>query len=344
MAFSQKLLFAPIVSVLIALPQPLNGVAQEILTIQSKTSEQPSKRRGQILDWQGNVIAFDSGSRKIEIDSSTVIELETDWPAGTAEARQLLAQRRLREALERFESAQKLEQRTWARHMILAEQIQCLTALEQYFEAAQKFRTIVEADPQTRFFHLIPLAWDSIAQPVHPEFANWMDSPVETARLIGASRSLVGPSRKQAIETLERLRHDATPNVAMLAASQLWRTDAGADQQAIERWKMQLERTPKSLRCGPYFVLGTALATQGQTDEAVLYLMRLPIIYPRNESLAATALVRSAILLKEVGQSEQATTLLREILRNYPDSTWAARATELMAEQSNTTNSRDTDD
>jgi tetratricopeptide (TPR) repeat protein len=317
-------------------------VAQETLTIQSENGEPLTKRRGQIVDWRGDVIVLDSGSRQIDIDASTVIQLETEWPAGVLEARQLMNRRQMREALAHFEPAAKSERRVWARDMILAEQIQCLSAIEDYVAAAGRFMQIVENDPESRFFCLIPLAWDSISQLPQPELAKWIDSRNETAQLIGASWSLIGPTRKTAVETLEQLQQRAAPNIAMLAASQLWRIDAGPDQRAIDRWMTQTERMPKPLRAGPYYLIGNALANSGRIDDSLLHLMRLPILYPRSEPLAANALIRASALLKQTDRADQATTLLHEIQRDFPETTWSARAAELFVEKPPSI--RDTDD
>jgi C4-dicarboxylate-specific signal transduction histidine kinase len=47
--------------------------------------------------------------------------------------------------------------------------------------------------------------------------------------------------------------------------------------------------------------------------------MRLPILYPENRPLAARSLQDSARALNQLGRTEQAETLLREVSNQYKD-------------------------
>ena len=82
----------------------------------------------------------------------------------------------------------------------------------------------------------------------------------------------------------------------------------------------------QSLRGGPYFLLGSALAQQGRHPDAALALMRVPILHPHQRQLAAEALLAAAESLRQAGQLEQSRICLRELLRDHPKSQAAAAA------------------
>ena len=85
---------------------------------------------------------------------------------------------------------------------------------------------------------------------------------------------------------------------------------------------------PRDLRAGPYLVLAEAQARAGLIEQALVNLMRIPILYPEQRTLCAAALYRAASLLHNKGQTEQAQTLLNELITYYPQTIWAQQATQ----------------
>ena len=83
-------------------------------------------------------------------------------------------------------------------------------------------------------------------------------------------------------------------------------------------WSDEVETSPESVRAGPYFVLGRALAHHKQPAEAALDLLRVPILYPEDRPLAAAALLAAGRALEEDSQADAARRLYRELLAEYP--------------------------
>jgi TolA-binding protein len=83
---------------------------------------------------------------------------------------------------------------------------------------------------------------------------------------------------------------------------------------------------PESLRAGPYYVLGLGLAAHDQHRRAAVALMRIPILFPRQEALAAEALLAAGRSLAGLDQIDEAARVYRELIAQHSTSTAAAEA------------------
>lgn len=111
----------------------------------------------------------------------------------------------------------------------------------------------------------------------------------------------------------------------------MWRLDIPrVSVDGVERWEEGLEQIPESLRAGPYFVIGEALARLGEHDRAALAYLRVPVLHETNRQLAARALVSAAQAVSKAGQAEEARRLLNEVVADYADTPQRAEAEALL--------------
>ncbi len=302
--------------------------AQDILITKTQNSDQLAKRRGTIVDWRGSTVTIDSGGREKKVDALTIVDVQTDWPPGFQQGQQLLDERKFDEAFQMFEMARQKEQRIWVQHEILAGMIQCLRGTENNSKAIRLFAEIVAADPETRFYFLIPLEWTAArgGKPADDDTARWMNSDNSTLKLIGSSWRMSGASRSAAIESLKALAQDTDPRVAHLANAQLWKANAlTAGESEISRWQRQIDLMPNALRAGPWFVLAEAQSRNNLFDDAAINFMRIPILYPANRALVAPALYQAGKVLQNAQRKAEATNVWSELVRDYPKSYWAGQ-------------------
>jgi TolA-binding protein len=112
-----------------------------------------------------------------------------------------------------------------------------------------------------------------------------------------------------------------------LAEAQTWRVRfAAADRGELGIWRDKLERFPSSLRAGPYLFLGRALLFHRQIEPATMALMRVPILFPDERTLAAEALWLAAEAMRADQQPSEAAGLYRELATEYPNARWATEA------------------
>ena len=109
--------------------------------------------------------------------------------------------------------------------------------------------------------------------------------------------------------------------VAQLASAQAWRTEVvTADASKVAAWRDAIGRMPESLRAGPYYVLGRALARLSKWDQAALAMLRALILDPRQRQLAAHALLDAGGVLQKADRPKQAARLYRELIKDHPNS------------------------
>jgi len=286
---------------------------------------------GTVVDFTGEHLVLRTASgRDQTIPTARVVDIKTtrtpDQVAGDGFARAGQHE----EAVNRYLTALRDERRVWLRRQIMAQCVRCFFQLGQFDRAAEGFLPLVRSDPQTQYFDVIPLSWS----PYQPSLTfrrkakAWLeDKQNSVAKLLGASWLLSTDSREAAIAALRGLTSDADARVAMLAETQLWRTRVvTAKPQDIDRWRSLIARMPEKLRAGPYFTLGRALAAQGQSEQASLAFLRVPILYPVHGHLAAAALLSAGRELERIGQTKQAVTLYQEVVRDHSDAPAAAEA------------------
>jgi tetratricopeptide (TPR) repeat protein len=261
------------------------------------------------------------GGRKERVPAGRIAGIETRKNSDHQNADQLLAEQRFADALISYRRAVDQDQRTWMRRIILGQMVCCYRNQGQIASAAETFLIIVRSDPETQLFAVIPLSW-SAHQP-NPELARrsvvWCDdqeNPV--AALLGASWLLSSAQRAKAISVLQRLAAESPTPVVWLAETQLWRTKVvTARSDELPGWQKLINSLPDSLRAGPYFVLGRALAQQKDHEQAALAFMRIPILFEQDRDLAAEALLHAGEQLERTNQIQQARKVYEELVSRY---------------------------
>ena len=298
---------------------------------QANQNEGTRRLRGKITRWQGSSLTLAAGARDRQIDNARIVGIETTWSQSAVEAHQLLAVGNFSRAVVLLRQAIGDEQRPWAGAMLQADLVQALLATDQSAAACDQFLTLLRDDPNTRFLKIAPLAWtdESSDASLVGRASEWLNVEAPAAQLLAASYLIGTAQQETALETLERLVQDLDPQIAGLAAAQVWRTRNSVDTRLLEQWNRKVLSLPKELRPGPYYVLAKHYEAANQYDEAITTWMRLPILYDDQPDLAAAALYRVTRLMHNTSAKESADLVRQELVRRFPDSAWTQRADRL---------------
>jgi tetratricopeptide (TPR) repeat protein len=311
-----------------------SAAAEDIVYLKASASgSAPRRLRGEITEYTGRELRLKSPTGRERTIASHLIErIDTTYSAEQTAGDKAFARGDFRAAYEQYRLALTAdrEPRDWMRRRILAPVVWCLRSLGKLDLAGTYFLILVSRDPTTPDFDCIPLAWtDEPPAPAVVEKARvWLNDPKNPAAiLMGASALLSTDQRGAAVERLQALSRDADPRIAWLAQAQLWRAVAAADvtPEQLRGWSEAIESSDSTLRGGAYFLVGSAWAAR-DPDEGALWLMKLPILYPREHRLAAGALLTSGACLERVDRKPQAARLYRELTRKYGQTAEAAEA------------------
>jgi hypothetical protein len=303
--------------------------AQDVVEVQHPKAESTVKRRGEIRGWEGTALTLETNGREESIPNEIIVRIDTAWSEEYQAARRLLEERQFAAAIQPLAKAAVAESRPWAASVIRADLVRALSATGSDFEAVQQFVLILARDPETRFMEFAPLAWDSgmVDAPFAALAQQCLASSKPNLQLLGASWLLGTAARAAAVELLGKLKQDIRPEVAHLAAAQLWRGEVPrASRTQVDSWARQIERMPNALRAGPLLVTGMAYARLDEKDRALLALLELPILHPDDFRLAATGLSRAAALLAARDDAGSARRLQSELVQRYPGTRWATEA------------------
>ena len=303
-----------------------------------KLSDGTTRRMtGDVIDYNGQSLRLRrANGREEDIEAARVLQIETTWPEAATEADRLFAAGQAEEALPLYRKAVEEEQRRWARRELVSRLIRCYQHLGRIREAGQLFLALYSDDPQTPYFHAIPLAWHNAEPPgaLAEQATAWQsDRSNPIAPLLGASWLLASSDRATATATLQGLAAGDDQRISLLAAAQLWRVDRAAlEPLELERRQKMVARMPVPLQAGPQFVMGQTLAHAGKPDEAALAWMHLPLLYPQHRGLAAHGLLEAARQLEKTKHRAEAWALYREIVAEYADTDAAAMASRRLEE------------
>lgn len=303
--------------------------ADDVVHILSGESGRVYQRKGLIKDYTGRQLILEPN---LIIPTERVVRIETTWSAKQQAADAALENRKFSEALVLYYNALEKEQRKWVRRKIIAQIVWCHRALGQTEKASSGFRALVQSDPTTQYFDCIPLAWKSSIQVPNRTALAWLErKDLPAMVLVGASHLMSSTERRLAIAKLQQLTHSRDLRIAHLAQAQIWRSlIVTASDKQVDSWSETIERMPQAVRAGPYFVLGQVLSHKHKSEQALLALMRIPILYPRQRRLASESLLESGRLLEKSNQSEDALRLYRELVRDYPETAAAPSAREIL--------------
>ncbi len=312
--------------------------ADVVFVRNSKSGQPPVQRQGEIVELLGNQLQFRGPSAAVEtIPLEQITDWRTTWPATKEQADALFNEKKFAEAAATYSRAREEEPRTWARRQIMAQLIESHGATGNVVAAAEEFLILVASDPETAAWELAPLAWRSTDDAnLLTRAQQWIrDVRNPPKQLLGASWLLAGPQRAEAITALNTLASGTNKRLARLATIQLWRTrivTSPADEPA--RWLAGLERLPVEVRSLGYYFVAEGFARHNQPEQAALNYLRIPILHPRQQALAADALLAAAAQLEKLGKREQAASLYREVLTDYVALPTAATARQRLEQLS----------
>jgi hypothetical protein len=287
---------------------------------------------GTIEDYTGRglILKTGRGTGSVRYAPEEVLDVRTRYEPQHEAARKLFAEGKVAEAELAFKAALDEEDRTWVRREILASQVKCALWAGDSVQAARRFLPLVDSDPDTLYYGLIPLVWDDAppATASAAEARRWLQGTSAAARLIGASWLYHGVDRKVAQQALQTLATDPQPSIQRLAQMQLWRARLDARDLTlpeIRRWAVLTDELRVDLRAGPLFLIGRAYEQQHDDLNAAAAWLWLPFEYAEHRQLAAEAQLRAATALFRAGDSPAARQQARELLLRFADTPAAAR-------------------
>lgn len=296
---------------------------------------------GIIVDYTSESLYLQIGSdRSVKMfRASDVLEYATPRTSEHLRALEALKNADFDTAVSQLQSALKTERRAWMRREILARLVQSHMARGDSLTAGETFLTLLRAKSETRFFHVIPLAWAPSPVPtaLKDQARQWLADESEAAQLMGASLLINDPLQSDiARATLTELYTSTDPRIHKLAQAQRWRVsllEQPPSDTLIADWKRHIDSMPDRLRGGPRYVLGRGLWERREYDRAAAALLWVPLVYDWDRQLAARATLEAADALVECGQKAEAASLYREVLSRYAETTFAQDAKAALAMQ-----------
>lgn len=329
---SKALLWFLGITLLIASPL----AAQDQVVLQTEGASSRLTVPCLIVDYTGEriIVQFKSGAPQKSYPAEQVVEVRTAWLESHEVGRKLLAERKIGEATRALQAALISEKRAWVRREILALLIRGSLRIGDRASAGTRFLQLLESDPTTRKFGLIPLVWasESVAAATKSQAREWLKQESNVARLLGASLLLDDASAGDlAAQELQALLRSTDERVRSLAQAQSWRLKLRAleiGDVELNRWDARLRELTPTLRSGPSYLLGRGWAMRREHDRAATAFLWTALMDDSDARLAARAGVEAAESLKRLGQTDDAHRLLQEIAARFPDTEFgeAARA------------------
>ena len=324
-------LTASLVSLLLLICFGNTSNAQDVLLVKKANSDSIIKRKGIIEDWLGYSLTISVNGSSKEIDSTLVVDLQTNWPAAYENGKRLAAAGKTSEAIKKYRQALAVEKRPWAQRIIRSKLIPAYQLVANSSAAVNEFRTIIAQDPNTRFMHLIPLPWSNRVSPV-PGANEWLDSDQTAIQLLGAGWSLTSEKNQQqrATETLDQLAGDLDPRIRDLATAQLWRLRTRLSPKQIQQWEQIVAGMERENRAGAMLILANAQQKHGNLDAALLNWMKIVTLHDHQSTLVAASLFQTASALRSITpeQTKQKSypkpdPFFAELHQRFPESSWA---------------------
>jgi tetratricopeptide (TPR) repeat protein len=313
-------------ALLVGDPQPpVHAQALDTVVVRNSAGS-TLQRRGKIIEWKGSTLLLEMKPIDKKIDNRDIVSFQTLWPAAFQEAQQHILSGRFELAVGKLAQAIKDETRPWAKRHIRAELVRVLAALNQWEAAIDQFLVIIAEDPESQFYYLCPLKWLGNAAIVTAKAEALLKSGDPLEQLLGASWSLAGRNQESAAKLLEQLTSDIDVRIQKLATTQLWRLRAmnlsSINDRQIAVWESKLAEMPEKFRAGPWHLIAELQMKQKQTDSAIINWLRIPILYPDQYSLSASALHQSSLLLDNLGRAYESLSLKNELKQRFPDTIW----------------------
>ena len=335
---SSPCLRVSVVSLFLALLSPSLARAEDRVVVQNADSSTTRTLTGEIADYNGKELRIQLATgQALNVPAARVVRVESTWQAEHEAADRLRDERKHLEAIDAYRQALRKESRAWAKRRIMADAITAYESLGQFERAGEAFALLMQADEHWQYLERAPLAWLSalVDARLEQRAQMWLASELAPVQLLGASWSLSGAQRTQAVNTLRKLSNHADARIAHLADAQLWRANiTTVGPQELAAWEAQILRMPANLRAGPYLVLGRGWLQQnarmlGNADvvqrRAVAAFMQAPVLHADRPQLALQGLEQAANVLEQLSWQDEATVVLRELASDFAN-TDAGRA------------------
>lgn len=281
-----------------------------------------------ILDYTGREATYQSkpGGPTKRLPRGEIVEVSTHYTPKHLEAKQLLADGAAKDAFSKLDEALDQENRVWVRRQILALQVQCALWNGDRATAGERFLAIVDSDPVTLYFSLMPLSWseDPPAEDLARIAKRWLSQTTDsTARLLAASHLLTEPDQAAAALTaLKVLARDENAEVQRLAQIQLWRArvlteDVSRDD--LLRWEQTFDEAGEELGGGPRYLLGLGWFHRKDDTSAAAAWLWLPYVSGEDRWLAAQAAWQAGQALERAGQPAEGKAVFEELDQRYAD-------------------------
>jgi tetratricopeptide (TPR) repeat protein len=288
---------------------------------------------GHVVDWTGETLQIRVGDDVRQVSAETVTGVQTSKAPKHVDGLKALEAGKPADANKLLAEALAEEPREWMRREILAALTRVDLARGDRAAAMTDFLALVESDPATPHFRVIPLDWgtnppDAAAASIARPWLRSGGSDVE--RLLGASVLLFDSADGEvAFATLNKLATVADRRIFTLARAQMWRRTlarGNVPEGEIERWEDRVNEAPEPLRGGVYSLIGRAWADAGNPERAAAALLWLPLVYDIDTPLAAESAFAAANELSRIGRTADAVVLYREVLARFPYAPAAAEA------------------
>ncbi len=289
---------------------------------------------GTVIDYLGTQLTFTPlGTNAIRTYRADEI-LAVDTPQSEAHARGLVqfTNGELDAAVGSLSSALETETRSWVRREIEVTLMHCALWKGNYAAAGAHFERVLDGDPNTRHYYLVPLVWTK--EDVSPELVaaarKWLTDDRPLVRLMGAAALLEDSGMAQtALIAMKQLVIDTDPRIYTLAEAQTWRQSLGAEKlydQELRRWRRSVEKMPEELRGGPWYLLGRGYRRNREYEQAATSFLWLPTVYDGDRNLTARACLEAAECLAHLGRRAEAIAVFREAAERFAHSRFAQPA------------------
>ena len=260
-----------------------------------------------------------------DVPVDQIIKVETPLTASHISALERFHHHEIETARSQFLKALKDETRNWVQDDLRGMLVRCDARHGKFVAAAERFIPLVDDDSRSRHFDFVPLTWQPVQESDLEKPKRWLRQKSETGRLLAGAILLEDDKlTTDAQRVLQKLKRSGDPVIRQLADVQLWRlrlqqADTVRDGE-LQGWQSRLRLLPERHRGPAHFLIGCAQIGRLEYDNAVLSLLRTPLVYAEFQPRLAVQSARRAVeALRKSGRSAQATAMLAEIATKYPD-------------------------
>ena len=272
--------------------------------------------QGVVVSWEIDKLVLIKPDSKgpTNFPGDLVVGIEPNWKAEPyAQVHQLFVQRNFRQVLQKGQTALGLSEiPKWQQRLLVSEMVDSAAAIEQFSVAARIFKVLAEDPCPELLMSRIPLPWSDEWNRLTPawtqEVFELMSSQTPSMRLLGASWSLGGPHRLEAIEVLKSLAKSDTAWIAAYSTIQLWRLSLPEEilSARIEEWIAQRDELPVPLQAGPTMLLAHRLEQANQPKLAIAQWLRVASMHQDRYHLAEQAMGKGIDAARKLGDDQLA--------------------------------------